>query len=247
MAVSFVLALALPSFAEENTDALEVIRKMDKLLRGETVYGVYEMRIEDPRWSRTLKLKVWDKREGKKMLILILSPAKEKGIVTLKHGNQLWNYLPRVERTIKLPPSMMMQSWMGSDFTNDDLVKESSIVNDYIHTMIGVEELDGKKAYRIESIPKPDAPVVWGSIIAYVDADNFMPVKQLFYSEKGELVRTMEFKDVRKLGGRVVPTTYEIIPVKKKGRKTIMKILELEFDKEIPDDIFSLKSLKRVR
>jgi hypothetical protein len=131
----------LSVLAEELIDGKEIIRRMDELIRGETGMGIYEMTIKDPRWERTLKLRVWETRKDKKTFIRILSPPKEKGIGTLKIGLEMWNYLPRVERTIKIPPSMMMQPWMGSDFTNDDLVKESSIVEDYIHRVIGKEKI----------------------------------------------------------------------------------------------------------
>lgn len=209
--------------------------------------GTYEMTIKDPRWERTLKLKAWEMRKEKKSFIRILSPPKEKGIGTLKIGLEMWNYLPRVERIIKIPPSMMMQPWMGSDFTNDDLVKESSIVEDYLHRVIGEEKIGGFDAYRVEAVPKPDAPVVWGKILYWVRKKDFIPLKQEFYSERGELIRVMTFSEIKEMGGRVLPTYWEMVPVKKEGRMTTLRILEAEFDIPIPEEIFTLRNLKRVR
>lgn len=144
--------------------AKDIVKKADSLLRGETNHGMSEMTIITPNWERTLRLKSW--QNGiEKTFIRILLPQKDAGIGFLKIKNEMWSYLPTVERIIKIPPSMMMQPWMGSDFTNDDLVKGSSIVDDYEHREIGIEKVEGQDVYKIESDPKPDAPVVWGKII----------------------------------------------------------------------------------
>jgi outer membrane lipoprotein-sorting protein len=247
--LTFCLLAAAPLSvpAEELIDGKEIIRRMDQLIRGETGMGLYEMTIKDPRWERTLKLRAWESREGKKTFIRILSPPKEEGIGTLKIGVEMWNYLPRVERTIKIPPSMMMQPWMGSDFTNDDLVKESSIVEDYVHRVMGKEKIDGFDSYQVEAVAKPDAPVVWGKILYWVRVEDFIPLKEEFYSEKGELIRVMTFSDIKEMGGRILPTYWQMVPVKKKGRMTTFRIIEVEFDIPIPDDVFTLRNLKRVR
>ena len=233
--------------AEELIDGKEIIRRMDLLIRGETSVGIYEMSIKDPNWQRTLKLKVWESRKENKSFIRILAPPKEEGIGTLKIELEMWNYLPRVERIIKIPPSMMMQPWMGSDFTNDDLVKQSSIVEDFSHTVIGKEKMDGFDSYRVEAIAKPDAPVVWGKILYWVRVGDFIPLRQEFYSEKGELIRVMSFKDIKEIGGRVLPTYWQMVPVKKKDRMTSLRIIEVEFDVPLSEEIFSLRNLKRVR
>ncbi len=231
----------------ELTSAKEIINEMDKLLRGDTASGTYEMTITDPRWTRTLKLLVWEKRLEKKSFIRILSPAKEKGIGTLKIESEMWNYLPRVERTIKIPPSMMMQPWMGSDFTNDDLVKESSIVDDFTHELLGVVDMDGHRAYHIVSRPRPDAPVVWDKIVYWLTVGDYLPLKEEFYSEKGELIRVMTFSEIKEVGGRLIPTYWEMVPVKKKGRMTSMRILDAVYNEPIDDAIFTLRNLKKVR
>lgn len=242
-----VLSAHAYAFAEAAVDGKDIIRKMDSLLRGATSYGLYEMTITDPEWKRTLRLKAWEIRKEKKMFIRVLAPKKEEGIGTLKIGNEMWNYLPRVEKVIKVPPSMMMQSWMGSDFTNDDLVKESSIVEDYAHTLAGAETVGGSEAYRIEAVPLPDAPVVWDRIIYWVRKSDYVPLRQEFYGEKGELVRLLTFSDVKFIGGRTIPTFWRMKPVKKENRETTMRILDAEFDSPIDEAIFTLKNLKTER
>ncbi len=234
-------------YAEETLTGKEIVRKVDHLLRGETSFGIYEMTITDPNWKRTLRLKVWENRKGKRTFIRILSPAKEKGIGTLKIGFEMWNYLPRVERIIKIPPSMMMQPWMGSDFTNDDLVKESSIVEDYTHRIIGEGTYNGEDVYRVEALPKPEAAVVWGKILFWVRKKDFIPLREEFYSEKGELIRVMTFSEIREMGGRVIPTFWRMKPVKKEGRETSLRILKIEFNRRLSDTIFTLRNLKMVR
>ena len=233
--------------AEELINGRAIIRKMDLLMRGDTIIGTYEMTITDPNWERTLRLTAWENRKEKKTFIRILSPPKEEGIGTLKIGFEMWNYLPKVERIIKVPPSMMMQSWMGSDFTNDDLVKESSIVEDYLHRLVGEVKLNGYEAYHVEAVPKPDAPVVWDKIHYWVRKGDYIPLRQEFYSEKGELIRVMTFSDIKKMGGRVIPTFWRMVPVKKEGKQTTLRIVDAEFNRPIDAEIFTLRNLRRVR
>ena len=152
------LLLSLP-LAAASLSGGDIVSRVENLLWGRTSEGNYQMQITTPHWQRTLELQVWMERP-EKTFIRILAPAKEAGIGSLRIGNEMWNYLPKVERIIKIPPSMMLQPWMGSDFTNDDLVKESSIIDDYTHQLVAEEQQDGVGVYRIESIPKPEAAVV---------------------------------------------------------------------------------------
>lgn len=230
-----------------DADAKAIIEKMDLILRGDSSFGTYKMTIIDPDWQRTLTLKAWEKRKNKKTFIHILSPPKEKGIVTLKIGNEMWNYLPRVERVIKIPPSMMLQPWMGSDFTNDDLVKSSSLVRDYHHKILAEEKIQTFDTYKVELLPKPEAPVVWGRIVSWVRKKDSMPLKQEYYNERDELIRVLTFSAIKEVRGKVIPTQWEMIPTKKKARKTIMQVLDLRIDVQINDAVFSLKNLKQVR
>src|SRR3990167_7205387 len=175
----------------------EIIERVERLLWGHTVQGEYEMRITTPRWQRTLVLRVWIERP-RRSFVRILSPAKEAGIGSLRIGSEMCNYLPSVERVIKIPPSMMLQPWMGSDLTNDDLVKESSILDDYTHQVAGTTTVDGQEAYQVEATPKPQAAVVWGRVLYSVRKGDFMPLKQEYFSERGELVRLLSFSEDRK-------------------------------------------------
>lgn len=241
-----VLALPLAGVAQaqEGVDARAVLEKVEKLLWGRTVQGDYEMTITTPRWQRTLGLQVWMERP-RRSFVRIVSPAKEAGIGSLRIGAEMWNYLPNVERIIKIPPSMMLQPWMGSDFTNDDLVKESSILEDYTHRLLGVEQPEGEAVLRIEAIPKPEAAVVWGRIVYWVRRSDTMPLKQEFYGERGELVRVMSFSDVRSVGGRRLPTRWEMRPTAKPGHLTTVVLRNAVFDAPVDEEVFTQRNLQR--
>jgi outer membrane lipoprotein-sorting protein len=240
------LALSpVPSMGEEMPDAMEIVRKMDLMLRGDSSFGTYRMTIVDPDWKRTLEFKAWEKRRDKKTFIKILSPPKEQDIVTLRIDFEMWNWLPRIERIVKIPPSMMMQPWMGSDFTNDDLVKASSFVTDYTHSVLGEERLQNSDTYKLELIPNPDAPVVWGRVVVWVAQTDSTPLRQEFFNERGKLIRVLEFSDIRDIRGRKMPTRWQMTPIAEKGRQTVMEVIDLEIDIPIDDSIFSLRNLKR--
>jgi outer membrane lipoprotein-sorting protein len=238
--VSFACKTAI----SQGLSGKDIIQKTDSLLRGDSSDGVYELQVETPRWKRTLRFRAWEKGRNKSF-IRVLGPAKEKGISTLRIGYEMWNYLPSIERSIKVPPSMMFQSWMGSDFTNDDIVKESSIVNDYEHRLLGTEPLGTDTTYKVEAMPKRDAAVVWGKILFWVRIKDFIPLKEEFYSDKGDLIRVLSFSGIREMGGRTIPTVWEMRPVKEKGKRTIFRIVDIHFDIPISDDIFSLEHLRR--
>lgn len=244
-AVVLILAMAFgaPGAAQEPS-AHEIVDRVEVLLWGKTVQGDYEMTIITPRWQRTLELRAWMDRP-KRSFIRILEPAKEKGIGSLRIGAEMWNYLPNVERTIKIPPSMMLQPWMGSDLTNDDLVKSSSVIDDYTQKILREEALGGTPAYVLELIPKPDAAVVWGKILYWVRKTDFIPLKQEFFSERGELVRTMTFSEVKSMGGRTIPTRWELRPAGKPGNMTTFVIKSALYDKPIADDVFTQRNLQK--
>jgi outer membrane lipoprotein-sorting protein len=230
--------------AAQEPTARVVVDRAEKALWGTTLQARLTMTVKTPRWQRTLELQAWIDRP-RRSFIRILGPAKEAGIASLRIGAEMWNYLPTVERTIKIPPSMMMQPWMGSDFTNDDLVKESSLVDDYTHRIIGSDTVGGTPSYVVESTPKPDAPVVWGRIVFRVRKADFLPVREEFYDERGVLVRVMTFSDVRSLGGRTIPTRWEMRPVGKPENLTTVVMTSATYDAPIPADIFSLRNLTK--
>jgi outer membrane lipoprotein-sorting protein len=236
-------ALGPAAHAQEPTGR-DILDRVERLLWGRTVQGEYEMTITTPRWQRTLALRVWMERP-RRSFVRILAPAKEAGIGSLRIGNEMWNYLPNVERVVKIPPSMMLQPWMGSDFTNDDLVKESSILDDYTHQVVGTQPVDGHEAWQVEARPKADAAVVWGRIVYRVRQRDFMPLRQDYFSERDELVRVMTFSDVRSLGARVLPTRWEMRPSAKPGNATAIVIKDAAWDRPIDDAIFTQRHLQK--
>lgn len=228
-------------------DATEIIKKADERARGiESSRGEMKMTIVRPSWSREITIKSWSKG-SEYSLMLITNPPRDQGTAFLKRDKEIWNWQPSIDRSIKLPPSMMMQSWMGSDFTNDDLVRESSIVVDYSHNLLGSEEIDGRSCYKIELIPKEEAPVVWGKVISWIGKENYIQVKTEFYDEDGYLVNTMLGKDIKMLGGRLLPSKLEMIPADEEGKKTVIEQLSIAFDEPIENSFFSLQNMKSIR
>ena len=238
---SFLVCLSLSA-----QDAKEIIRKSDELLRGESSIAEITMKIVRPSWERTMKMKAWTLGD-EFALILIEEPVKEKGTVFLKRSDELWNWIPRISRTIKLPPSMMSQSWMGTDMSNDDLVKQSSILKDYTHKVIGKEDIEGRSCHIIEMIPTEEAAVVWGKIVVWVDAERFIQMKVEQYDEDFELMATTIASDIKSFGKRLLPAKLEIIPSDEPGNKTILEYLSLEFDMPMKEEFFSQQNMKRIR
>ncbi|TAK48844.1 MAG: outer membrane lipoprotein-sorting protein [Betaproteobacteria bacterium] len=243
-ALAFALAQAATLARAQEPGGREIVERVEILLWGKTVQGEYEMSVTTPRWQRTLSLRAWMERP-RRSFIRILAPAKEAGIASLRIGPEMWNYLPNVERTIKIPPSMMLQPWMGSDFTNDDLVKQSSIIDDYTHRVVREEAVAGAPAYVLELVPKPDAAVVWGKIFYWVRKNDFMPLRQEFYDERGGLVRVMAFSDVRSVGGRIMPTKWEMRPAGKPRNVTTVTIKSAIYDRPIDPEIFTQRNLQK--
>ena len=226
--------------------ALEIIKKADEKMRGTSNRSEMTMTIVRPEWSREIKMKGWALGQ-EYSLILITAPARDKGTATLKRDKEIWNWQPSIDRVVKLPPSMMMQSWMGSDFTNDDLVRESSIVNDYTHELLGDTLMIGRETYKILLVPKEDAPVVWGMIHAYISKEEYIQLLIKYFDEDGFLINTMVMSDIRDVGGRTIPTILEMIPAENPDHKTIITYQDIAFDVPIKDTFFSIQSMKRVR
>jgi len=201
------------------------------------------MKIVTPRWQRTLKMKFWIK--GKKFaFIRILSPQRERGTASLKRKMQMWNYLPRAEMVIKIPPSMMMGSWMGSDFTNDDLVRASNVSRDYHARILSTSSKGGVKLATIELKPKPKAPVVWGKIVVTMRVSDLLPVRYDYYNEKGKKIRVMKYSDIKKMDDRKVPTRMVLKTLSKPGHRTELRWTSMKFNRSIPRRIFTLRHLK---
>ena len=244
----FLVATQPPLSAEDqkaNLDVKAIVKRMDELYRSETSQTNMEMQIVTPHWERTLALEVWTQGMDR-TFILITSPKKEKGVATLRIGNEMWNYLPKTNKVMKVPPSMMMGSWMGSDFTNDDLVKESSMVNDYTYEVITPADAQPDRLY-IQLLPKEDSPIVWGKLIVAIRVSDRIPVWQHFYDEAGRLTRVMNFKDVKSFDGKTIPSVMEMMPQNKEGHKTVVRFVDAEFDKGIDEKIFTRRNLQKRR
>ncbi|MBS1271749.1 MAG: hypothetical protein MAGBODY4_00881 [Candidatus Marinimicrobia bacterium] len=227
--------------AQEH-NAREIVKKIDRLYRSESSYAKMEMHIVTPHWERTLLMKAWT-QGTEKTFIRILEPKKEAGTATLRIGNEMWNYLPKTNKVMKIPPSMMMGSWMGSDFTNDDLVKEFSLLEDYTFELIEPENAKEGNLY-IKSVPKEGKPIIWGKQITKVRESDYIPVREEFYDEKGNLMRVMNFKDITIFDDRKIPAVMEMIPQDEDGKKTVLRYLDAEFNADIDDDIFTLRNLR---
>ncbi len=231
---------------KQDLTAKDIVEKADDNMRGNTSEADISIQIIRPSWSREMNMKAWSKGDNYSM-IMITSPAKEKGIVFLKRIKEVWNWIPSIERTIKLPPSMMSQSWMGTDFTNDDLVKEASSVLDYDHKHLGKETMRGKDCYKIEMIPKPSAAIVWEKVIVWIDTEDFLQLKAEFYDEDGELVNIMKSSDIKEIGGRKITSKIEMIPVDKEGNSTVIIYNDILFDKGINDNFFTTRNMKQLK
>jgi len=243
-----LLIAAGPGSATINgQSATEIIKRADEKWNGEKSSESHmTMTIVRPTWERTIEFKNWTMGSENSMT-LIMAPAKEKGQAFLKRGTEMWNWMPTINRMIKLPPSMMADGWMGSDYTNDDILKESSIVKDFTHTLAGNEVVEGVVCWKIELIPHFDAAVVWGKIIKWISQDEYNQMKSEFYDEEGYLVKTEFSYDVKIMDGRRIPTRIEIVPADKNNQKTIVVVGSMKFNVQIDDSFFSQQNMRRVR
>ena len=247
LVLTLLLLLGATSPAVSVTDeqrVYEIVDQVDQLLRGDSSQSTLTMQIVTENWQRSLTMQVWS-QGTENSLVRIEKPRKEAGMATLKVGNNIWNYLPKVSRTIKIPTSMMMASWMGSHFTNDDLVKESSMSRDYFITLSYEGERNGSSVYEFTLIPKPDAAVVWGKLELEVRQDDLMPTWHRYYDEDGTLIRELTFSEYTLMGGRRVPTRLVMQPYDKPGEQTVIIYDNLAFDVPIQAGTFSLRNLER--
>ena len=226
--------------------AIEIIQKADSKMRGASSFSEMAITIVRPKWQKTMTMKSWSLGTDYSVS-LVTSPAKEKGSVFLKRKNEVWNYLPALERTIKLPPSMMTQSFMGTDLTNDDLVKQSSMVVDYTHKILSEEIVEGLDCWKLELIPNEEATVVWGKLIVWIDKSDFMQLKIEFYDDDEEIVNLMNGYNFKMFGNKKLPSKIEFIPLEDKGNKTIIEYKIWEFDKDIPSNYFTTQYVSRLK
>ncbi len=244
--ISLILTSPIFQLNAQDLSAKEIIVKADDKMRGISSECTMTMKIVRPSWERTVTFKSWAK-DRNYSLTLITSPAKEKGQTFLKRDNDMWNWIPNISRLVKIPPSMLSQGWMGSDYTNDDILKESSIVVDYIHSIMGYDTVAGLECYKIKLIPKPDAAVVWGHIMTWISKKEFLQLKTMYYDEDNYLVKTEVASDIKFMDDRNIPTYIEIVPEDNQGHKTIVIINDIKFNINIDDSFFSQQNMKKIR
>jgi outer membrane lipoprotein-sorting protein len=226
----------------EEPSVDEILIKIDDLFRKEHSIVTMEMMVKTSRYERTMKMEATS-LGTEKTLIRILEPAKDAGTCTLKVDKSIWNYLPRVDRTMKIPSGMMGGSWMGSHLSNDDLVRENRYSEDFETKVSGKPSTSSDGFYTIELVPKPNVPIVWGKIVTRSTAE-LIPVDVKFYDEKGELKRTDTFSEIKEMDGVTMPTRFTIIPADKPNEKTEMTYLEVDFTTEVSEDTFNLQALR---
>jgi outer membrane lipoprotein-sorting protein len=240
--MALLVALGCTDLARGAEDeASRIVRAMDELYRTRGSIVKVEMTIEAPNWTRRLGMDVWTSGT-RKTFIRITAPKKDAGIATLRDGNQMWNFFPNIDKVMKVPPSMMMGSWMGSDFSNDDLVRETSLRTDYDARLLSPPTPD---VHMVELTPKTDAVSLWSRIVLTVRREDLLPLSESFYDEKGVEMRRMTFGDIRRLGGRTVPSVMELVPLGKKGHRTTLRFVEARFDEDVDNSIFTLRNLRR--
>lgn len=243
--ISLVL-LAITASQAQTLSPIEIVRKADENQRGNTLYSEIKMTIVRPTWSREVSFKSWSKGDDY-ALVFITAPAKDKGQAFLKRGKDLWNWVPSIDRMIKMSSSVMGQSWMGSDFTNDDMVRQSSVVDDYTHQLEKTEKVREFDCYKIILTPKENAPVVWGKVIMWVTQTGFIEMKTEFYDEDNILINTFNGYDIQSYSSRRLPSRMEVIPADKPSQKTVMTILSNDFDKPIEESFFSQQNMKSLK
>lgn len=236
--ILFTVLMCCSLLVKADDDGVALLKKMDELFRSKTSIATMKMTITTPNWQRTLEMQSWTQGMDD-TFIRVLSPRKDRGVATLKKGKEMWNFFPKINKVIKVPPSMMMGSWMGSDFTNDDLVREVSLVEEY-----HVTKSESEDTYQLTLLPKQSTVTVWGKITIIVNKADLLPLEQNYFDEKGDKIRSMSFSDIRDFSGKKMPAIMTMIPHNKSGHKTIIEYVEAEFDSQLKDNIFTLRNLQ---
>ena len=226
-----------------NLDPEIILNNVDDIYRSNTSHGILTLSVKTSNWQRSLTLEQWSK--GNDMhLLKVLKPKKEKDLATLRVDNNVWNYMPKVKRVVKIPSSMMSSSWMGSHFTNDDLVKQSRMVIDYNFSITYEGLRDGADIVEISCFPKKDVAVVWGKVEVIVYRNDFIPLNIVYYDEDLKLSRTLKFSNIQVLGGKKIPLQMKMVPIDGPEESTTILWEKIEFDIVIKDDFFSLRKLQ---
>lgn len=244
--ILIALIMAAGAIRAQEPTATEIIQKATELLNGKSSRGSMKMTVVRPTWSREVSMKSWSIGDDY-YLILITAPVKDKGQTFLKRGTDMWNWMPSISKMIKIPPSMMSQSWMGSDFTNDDLVKMNSYVTEYTHEIVGTENISGLDCYIIELTPKPDAAVIWGKVKIWIAKEEYFQMRLEFYDEDNYLVNYQLCSDIKQFNDRKLPARMVMTPSDEPGNQTIIEIVDNEFNIDISESFFSQQNMKKIR
>ncbi len=228
----------------EAPEVIALMKRTEQLLDGRSSIAVMQMTITTPAWERSLKMKIWSKGRDFALVRVLAGGPRETGMMTLKREKQLWNYLPQAGRVMKLPSGMMGDSWMGSDFTNDDLVRGSSLSNDYTSKVEKIVEHEGRSAWFVVLTPKSGGSSIWGKVELLVDRASCVPLAQRFFDEDGVQTRSLLLSDLKPLGWRTFPMRFTVVP-SEAGRKTVITYESIEFDVDVPDETFSLRKLQQ--
>ncbi len=238
------LSIFFISISLSAQDAKEILQKSNELMQGETQYAEMTMKIVRPTWSRSMSMITCSKGSDYSLL-LITSPAREKGQSFLMVENEMWSWNPKIRSVIKIGSSMKSQGWMGSDYSNDELLDESSIVVDYDHKIIGSETVSGKDCYKIECIPKKTSAIVWGKQIKWISKDGYLQLKTEYYDDDNYLIKTELASQIKVMDGREIPTKFEIIPEDEPDQRTIMIIDKIIFDVKVDKTFFTQQNMKK--
>jgi outer membrane lipoprotein-sorting protein len=240
------LPIDSPFVKDGRLDLDAVVDHFENLYRADSSISNSRVTVTKPRRTKTMTLKSWTRGE-EKALIVIQSPAREKGIATLMVGDNLWNYFPKIRRTIRIPPSMMQSAWMGTDFTNDDLVRETSLDEDYSYSLVGRSE--DPNGWLVRFLAKPDMVGIWEQFDLVLSPDGTIPIEAKYFDRKGRHARTLYWDQIKDFAGRRIPAHMTLIPhdKDKKGHKTEMTYLEIDFNVDLADRMFSLSELERKR
>ena len=241
-----LITVILPVSFVYAQDPADILREMQDVMLGDSQYAEMTMKIVRPRYEREVSLRSWLLDRDYSM-ILITAPSRDEGRAFLMRKNNIWNYDPVIERTTRLPSSMMAQPWMGSDFTNDDLVRDSDIIDDYSHTILRTEDYGGHKCYVIEMIPKPGTPIVWGKVKTWITVDEKLQLRVENYDQRNELVNTMVFDNITRFGDRRIPARITVTPEDKENQKTVLTYHKVEFNIDINQDFFTQSNMQRLR
>jgi outer membrane lipoprotein-sorting protein len=228
----------------QNYSAIDIIKKSEEKLRKATSSMKADLKITTirPKWTKSKTIRTWT--DGNNGMIMIIAPEKEEGISFLKTEEGVWNYIPKINSTVKMPPSLMMNSFMGSELSNDDMIHQSSNVEDFNHQLLNDTIINGRECYQIELTPKPQSMVVWGKVVMSIDKEHFIQLQTLFYDENNELINTIKGENIVVFDGVYLAKQLTVVRADKPGRKTVLEYLAVEFGLNLPADFFTKDHMK---